>query len=300
MSEAGTPRRLTPRAEELLRAPDSDRVAHIKKRVFISHTRVREIHAAMEDLLIHPPVERMPNILVVGPSNSGKTELLKEFSRRHPPEERLNEEALYAPVIYVQAPPGPDEDMLLTSLLKKLRIAPRQGAKHGEKVDLVGETLVKVRNKILLLDELNSIIAGSIAKQGLVLNTLKYISNDTKISIVASGTKNALLALKTDPELESRFPPMLLPRWEGPTKEYRQLLASFEATLPLRFEPNLASLAKASLIFGLTDATTGGAAELIRACAIEAIEDKSEVITEDTIRLVAKRKRPDPGELERI
>lgn len=300
MSEAGEGRRLTPRAKLLLGASAAERIEHIKKRVFIAHPRVREIHAAMGELLVHPPVERMPNILIVGPSNSGKTELLKDFVRRHPPEERLHEEALYAPVLFVQAPPGPDEDMLLTSLLKKLRVNPRQGAKHSEKIDLAGETLVKVRTRLLLLDELNSIIAGSVAKQGLMLNTLKYISNEIKISIVASGTKNALLALKTDPELESRFPPMLLPRWEGATKEYRQLLASFEATLPLQHESGLGSLDLADLIFGLTDGTTGGAADLIRASAIEAIQDTSEVISTDLIRMVAKRKRPDPGELERI
>lgn len=300
MAHEAAPRQLTPRAAQLLGAGDEERIEHIKRRIFVSHGRAKQILAEMEELLIHPPVERMPNLLIVGPSNSGKTEILREFMRRHPAEERLGEEAIYAPVIFLQCPPGPDEDMFLTRIMRALRIRSRQSAKQGDRIDQVAETLLKVRNRILLVDELNSLLAGSVTKQGLVLNTLKYLSNEVKISIVASGTKDALQALATDDQLENRFPPLLLPRWEGATEEYRVLVSSFESTLPLRHPSHLSTLDTSKVLFGCTDGTTGALADLIRRCAQQAIHDKSERITTDLIRKIANRARPDPSELKRL
>ena len=157
-----------------------------------------------------------------------------------------------------------------------------------------------MRTKVLLVDELNSLLAGSVTRQGLVLNTLKYLSNEVKISIVASGTKDALQALATDDQLENRFPPLLLPRWAGATEEYRALVASFESTLPLRNASRLSASEPAKLLYGCTDGTTGALAELLRRCAVEAIANKSERITTDIIQLVASRSRPDPSELQRL
>jgi hypothetical protein len=297
MSKAPGERVLSPRAFELLQASDEERLFHIKKPVFIAHSRVKAILAAMEQLLTHPRTNRMPNLLIVGRSNSGKTEIQREFLRRHPPQERLEAEAIHAPVLFVQCPPGPDDDMLITQALKTLRIQARYSAKVGDKIDQLADALVKVGTRVLLLDELNSLLAGSVTRQRLVLNTLKYLSNDVGISIVASGTKDALQAVASDDQQESRFPPMLLPRWPSANLDFRQLLASFESVLPLRNASHLSGIAMANLVYGLTDGVIGDVAHILREGAAIAIRDQSEAISEAGIKAAAVIKRPSRDEL---
>ena len=72
-------RQLSKRALELLDATDEERLAHIDKPVFIPYKHATEILAEMEDLIEHPKTNRMPNMLIVGRSNNGKTEILKEL-----------------------------------------------------------------------------------------------------------------------------------------------------------------------------------------------------------------------------
>lgn len=293
-------RKLSPRAIELLSAPDAVRIEHINKPAFIPYARATEILGEMEKLITHPQTNRMPNMLIVARSNNGKTELLKEFRRRHPAEERLDEEAIYAPVIYVECPPGPKDDMFLDTALKTVGLNPRGSASPGDKIDMLTSQLVKMKTKVLLLDELNSILAGSVTKQLLLLTTIKYISNQSKISIVAAGTADALNAVATDAQLKSRFPGKLMPRWKDATPDFRQLLASFEFILPLRMESNLGALQTARLIYGLTEGILGEVATLLRRSAIMAIQSGDECIAEAILKTCASNSKPSQDDINSL
>lgn len=291
---------LSPRAIALLNEPDAARIEHINKPAFIPYARATELLGEMEKLIAHPQTNRMPNMLIVARSNNGKTELLKEFRRRHPAEERLDEEAIYAPVIYVECPPGPKDDMFLDSALKTVALNPRGSASAGDKIDMLTSQLVKMKTKVLLLDELNSILAGSVTKQLLLLTTIKYISNQSKISIIAAGTADALNAVATDAQLKSRFPQKLMPRWKDATPDFRQLLASFESILPLRVESEISTLQTARLIYGLTEGILGDVATLLRSSAIMAIQTGQECITQDILKLCASSAKPSQDEINSL
>jgi hypothetical protein len=298
MTETG--RSLSPRALELLDSPDDVRIEHIRRPVFIPYGVATALLAEMATLLEHPQTNRMPNLLLVGRSNNGKTELLKEFRRRHPAEERLNEDAIYAPVIYVECPPGPNDSMFLDQALKTLGIDPKSSAGPKDKIEALATQLIKVKTKVLLLDELNSILAGSVTKQLLLLTTIKYLSNQTKISIVAAGTAAALQAIATDTQLESRFPVRLLKRWKDADRDFRKLLASFEFILPLRKASNLSKLQTAKLIYGLTEGVLGDIAKLIRDSAVAAVLSGEEAITEDILRSCAAIGRPTQDDINAL
>lgn len=299
MTESNS-RTLSPRAIELLNGSDATRIEHINKPVFIPYSRATELLGEMETLMNHPQTNRMPNMLIVGRSNNGKTELLKEFRRRHPAEERLDEEAIYAPVIYVECPPGPKDDMFLDSALKTVGLNPRGSASVGNKIEMLASQLVKMKTKILLLDELNSILAGSVTKQLLLLTTIKYISNQTKISIVAAGTADALHAVATDAQLTSRFPTRLMPRWKEATPDFRQLLASFESIFPLRESSKLGGLQIARLIYGLTEGILGEVSRLLRYSAVMAIKSGEETITEDILKNCATNSKPSQDDIDSL
>lgn len=298
MTEAD--RSLSPRALELLDAPDDVRIEHIRRPVFIPYGVATALLSEMAALLEHPQTNRMPNLLLVGRSNNGKTELLKEFRRRYPAEERLNEDAIYAPVVYVECPPGPNDSMFLDQALKTLGIDPKSSAGPKDKIEALATQLIKVKTKVLLLDELNSILAGSVTKQLLLLTTIKYLSNQTKISIVAAGTAAALQAIATDTQLESRFPVRLLKRWKDADRDFRKLLASFEFILPLRKASNLSKLQTAKLIYGLTEGILGDIAQLIRDSAVAAVLSGEEAITEDILRSCAAIGRPTQDDINAL
>lgn len=275
-------RNLSARALELLESSDDERLAHIDKPVFIPYQHASEILAEMEDLLVHPKTNRMPNMLIVGRSDNGKTEILQEFLKRHPAEDRREFDTVYAPVVYIQAPPGPSEHIFLNQLLMMLGTPVRPNDSPDRKLLQVLDILPKIQTKILMVDELNALLAGSVTKQRFFLNMLKYLSNELKISIVAAGTAEAEHAVRSDPQLFSRFPMRALPRWQEGV-DFRKLLYSFEYVLPLRNESTIYKGEVPAKLYGLSEGVIGEVAKILRSAAKHAIKTKEERITMDII-----------------
>ena len=69
-------------------------------------------------------------------------------------------------------------------------------------------------------------------KQQEFLNVIKHLSNELMIPIVGVGTRDALRAIQTDPQIANRFELIILPHWNV-DEEYLRLLASYEKVLPL-------------------------------------------------------------------
>lgn len=272
-------RLLTQRAKELLDAPEEERIAFIRKPRFIAYTRAKEILDELEQLLTLPKYNRPPNLLLLGKSNNGKSEILGEFKRRHPAQERPDGDVTYAPVLLLQAPPGPDEKQFLDAALRRFNIIPVKSHTTSVKLELFVEQLRCSGTKVLLIDELHSILAGSTSRQLHVLNTLKYISNETGVSMVLAGTEGARDALATDKELQSRFPERPLPRWKHNDIEYYKLLAQFEMSLPLKQASGLKNKQLAESIFEFSAGYLGGISQAIREAAICALKVGDEAIT---------------------
>jgi hypothetical protein len=283
-------RKLVTEAEQLLDAPDEARIHHIYKTSFFEPARVKAILEEMEDLMTRPKVFRPPNLLVIGATDSGKTELLQKFRRRHPASARPDGDAIHVPTFYLQAPPGPFEEILLNKALLQLGIIPRSSMTSAEKIPRLIDTLEKVETRILMIDEVHQMLAGPSKKTSFMMNLLKYISNDSQISLVLAGTASARQALSTDEELIGRFSERPLPPWEN-DRAYKKLLACFEATLPLRTASNLHQSNLAALIYGESGQQIGGTSTIIRECAVRAIRSKAETITEDILKEWIAEKR---------
>jgi hypothetical protein len=300
VSYSATPRVLTEKARLLLEASAAERIAHINSAKFIPHPAVNALLEEFEQLLVHPITNRMPNRLVVGRSNSGKTELLKEFLLRHPVEMRSEEDAMYVPVFFIPTPPGPDEDMFLTRALHTLGGRINVADKASVKLSMLLDRLSRVGTRMILLDELNALLAGSAGKQRYFLQLLRYISNESRISIIATGTDDARIALSTDAQMESRFPVRSIPRLIEPDTGFRQVLMSFESTFPLRHASNLAARATARLLFEYSNGVMGELAMILRSAAEAAIKSGAEQITDQIIHTcphVVAAKSFDPSRL---
>jgi hypothetical protein len=71
-----------------------------------------EIASKLEKLLLLPRTYRMPNLLIVGENNNGKTALVRRFIRGHPPQESAGDLPSSIAVVAIEAPPVPDERRL--------------------------------------------------------------------------------------------------------------------------------------------------------------------------------------------
>ena len=98
------------------------RIRRIRTDRWVSYARAESALAAMEDLLNFPKRTRMPNLLLVGPTNNGKTMIVEKFRRAHPstPASQTESGAAHVPVLRVQMPAGPDEPRFFGAVLDEL------------------------------------------------------------------------------------------------------------------------------------------------------------------------------------
>ena len=282
-------------AVEVLCLPDADRILKIRSERWIGYPKAKQILAKLEDLLIYPRTNRMPNLLIVGDTNNGKTMLVQRFKNLHPAIDNPSGEGIQAPVLLVQAPPVPDERRFYNAILEML-FAPYRPSERVDKKQFQALKLLRyVGLKVLIIDEVHHILAGNMNRQKAFLNVIKYLGNELQISIIGVGTKDAFRALQTDPQLSNRFEPVTLPRWEM-DHDFQRLVASFERMLPLKQASNLAQQDMASSLYAMSEGYIGELSRLLSEASVLAINSGTETISAKILQQVdwtppSKRKR---------
>jgi len=260
---------LRPDARELARLPPAERLARVPANRWIGYSRATQAVALLERLLAREPGRVRPrNLLVVGPTNNGKTAIAEHFLRTHPQHISDDGEHEIIPVLLVQMPPSPTVGRLYAAMLAGLGMPGTIYSRSPDRESMAMRLLRQVGCRMLLLDELHNLLAASGSRQRELLNLLRYLGNELRIPIACFGTREAYLAIRSDDQLENRFEPFLLPAWEdGP--EFGRLLASFEAVLPLCELSGLGALATRAHVLRRSEGTIGEVAALL-AAAMEA------------------------------
>ncbi|WP_319542715.1 TniB family NTP-binding protein [uncultured Pseudodesulfovibrio sp.] len=268
---------LTTRTSHKLSLPDDERIVQIRTVRWIGYPQANKGLEKLEDLLSYPEIHRMPNLLIVGDTNNGKTMLVKQFCTEHPPDDNIEGEAAIVPVLYVQAPPIPDEGRFYSAILDRLHAPCRPTERVGTKQFQVMSILNQVGTRMLIIDEIHQILAGHLNKQRSFLNVIKCLGNELKISVVGVGTRDALRAIQTDEQLANRFERFQLSRW-GLNKDFLRLLISFERLLPLYLPSNLHEKRLAEQIFLMSEGYIGEVARLLISAAVTAVRNGDEKI----------------------
>lgn len=273
---------LIPSMQKIAMLPSIERIHRIRADRWIGYPKAIAAIDKLEALLNWPSKQRMPNLLIVGPTNNGKSMIIEKFRRTHPSIPERDSETI--PVVSVQMPSEPSIKRFYSALLVAIGapIRPRQQLAELEQQAL--RLLRSVKVQMLVIDELHNIMAGAGSSQREFLNLLRFLGNELRIPMVGIGTKEAYLAIRSDDQLENRFEPMVLPAWqEG--KELESLLASFVAILPLRRPSFIANSDMARYLLARTEGTIGELAQLLICAAIVAIETGEESITSRTLSL---------------
>lgn len=269
---------------------DEKRAQYIDSDRWLPYQRANEILNELEDLVKRPRVSRPPNIMIVARSDNGKSHILDRFSALHPGIPNVNGPNIFAPVMLLETPPTASANDLYDILLNLLnRPRPSSGgpdARRGAAKDI----LQVVETKVLMLDEINHLLSGSVNRQREFLFALKYLSNELKLSVVIAGTPESLQLLHVSDQIENRFRPLHLPVWEV-SKEMRTLLANFEQVLPLQKPSGLSSRAMATLISSFGVETIGAISQLLNNAAKLAIKSGTECISADILKQCAPKTR---------
>jgi hypothetical protein len=136
--------------------------------------------------------------------------------------------------------------------------------------------------RILIIDEVDALLAGSYRQQQILLNTLRFLASDLRIPLVRAGTADAKRALTTYQQLADRFEAIELPRWHN-DEAFHRLLSSFQVILPLKQRSDLVSPAMRRLLLERTDGVTVRLVRLIETLAVEAIRSGSEQINRNSL-----------------
>jgi type II secretory pathway predicted ATPase ExeA len=270
---------LLPQIRALVDAPAEMRIRRIRTDRWIGYARAEAALAAMEDLLTFPKRTRMPNLLLVGPSNNGKTMIVEKFRREHMrgAEADVREGAIAVPVLKVQMPPAPDERRFFSAVLEALGAPDRSNDRLAAKQDMAMRMLRATSVRLLVIDEVHNILSGSRDQQRRFLNLLRWLGNELQIPLVAVGTSDALRAIQSDDQLANRFTPFSLPPWRFDA-EYLRMLNTLEAMLPLRERSSLEEPAVAQKILSAAEGILGEVVNLVTTAAVAAVVSGEERI----------------------
>jgi hypothetical protein len=266
----------------LVERSDDERIHAIREGSWLGYKDAKRILARMEDLLNYPRITRMPNMLLVAPSFNGKTSILRRFVSQHLPDLDAANEVTICPVVMVEAPPKPDITDFYTRILDTLMTPYKPTASVPEKYSQIKRLFRQMNVRMLIVDEIHHLIAGSLNRQQEFRNALKSLGNETMVSMVAAGIEDAYNAFNTDPQMSSRFTPEDLPLWKA-NIEFGSLLATLELRMPLKLPSNLKDPATMLAIHTRSEGTLGDMCDLVKELAVDAIRSKTERITLDQV-----------------
>lgn len=274
---------LSEKARSWLELRDEDRIRELYGYRWIGYPKAKEILTRLDQLLNRPRVPRMKNLLIVGDTNNGKSEILRRFQSLHPSNDNPEGENIILPVLMLQTPPTPDEGRLYDGILHKLGAPFNRKDAAGKKLHAVSTLFNQIDTRMLILDEIHHVLAGGSSKQRGFCNVIKYIGNELMISIGAAGIDEAFNVFQSDDQLANRFDSMVLPRWTY-CDDYLSLLASFETVLPLRHASNLTDEDIATKLLSMSEGLLGELSTILNDATELAISTKKERIDLDLLK----------------
>jgi hypothetical protein len=272
---------------EIALLPAEQRITKLRSDCWIGYNRAEQALQRLEELLTYPQRVRMPNMLIISPTNNGKTMIIEKFRRNHLPYGSDDGTHEIIPVLMVQMPSRPTLQRFYAAIILALN-SPVFYISTAKYEVMVIKLLRSTQTRILIIDELHNILAGDSRQQREFLNVLRFIGNELRLCIVGVGIKDAYLAIRSDDQLENRFEPFILPLWKN-DNEFIRLLASFEKILPLQKPSDLKQEDIREFILERSEGTIGEVVKLLTQAACEAIKSGKEYIDLEILKFTDYR-----------
>ncbi len=227
----------------------------------------------------------MPGLLVHGASGIGKTMIARNLSRKYAPEYDPASGITRTPLLLLQAPPAPDERRFYLHILAAVGApATALSARAQNVASLEVRVIALLRDlglRMIMIDEVHNLLAGTHREQRRFLNVLRYLSNELEVSLVCLGVSEAVDAIRGDIQLARRLDEHHLPNWRDDA-EFSDMIQTLIAAMPLEKKSNL-KVKSLKQILALTGGVTSRIFALIKELSIDAIVTGEECITDDAI-----------------
>lgn len=257
------------------------RIHFIQEDKWINYSRALQILKRVERMSKAPKVLRPQSLLIRGDSQNGKSSLKEHISQLYK-EYQCREGEQRKRIVSIEVP----SDVSVKSFINTLLVAVNATEFVTNKADSVMRSLLRhlesERIGFIMMDEIHHVGRAQPRQLRILLDTIKSVTSQAKIPIVAFGIMSASVILSKDPQLNSRFTKMDLPVWDKDV-EFKRLLASFESLLPLQKPSKLIEDKLAYQILTRTNGTIGEISRLLQELAIVAIETGKEMITIDMV-----------------
>ena len=265
----------------MVERPDEERLDFLNEERWVGYDVAEEILTELKGLLYFPKRLRMPNLLLIGEANNGKTNIINRFYKLHGSPHDENER-LVMPVILAHAPASSNEKDMYIAILESMNMPYQSKNSISALSYQVIHLFKEYEVRMLIIDEFHSMFDGTPRQQRQIMNGLKTLCNQLQMPIVGVGTESAERALLTDPQHRSRFGVTKLPLWKL-DKNFQKLLFRIEGVLPLKNPSNLKQPQLASLVHSISNGNLGNVHRLLAVCAKDAIISGTEQITEDML-----------------
>ncbi|WP_173179298.1 TniB family NTP-binding protein [Pseudomonas tohonis] len=260
------------------------RLAAFREERWIGYDSAVRIREQIESLLDHPKTHRMPNLVLLGESNSGKSMILNSVRDRANPPYDLNAHKIELPVIMVQAPPSPDEGRMYTRIMESLGMHVASREPEDSKLRRIKVMCQHLNVQMLILDDFFNIAAGSIARRRKFLNALRNLSMELSIPIVLSGVPESQNILTADSSIANRFKPIFVRRWtEERIEEYATFVVSIRPRLELEKGMDILQRATLTRLLQFSEGLLGETVEILRLFASWAVRSGTEHVTGDMV-----------------
>ncbi len=226
---------LHPAVRELAQADTDTRLQAVRSKRWITHPPAARVLADLEEAYRQPKGERMESLLLLAESGMGKTMLLRKFQRDHAAPVDTASGVQRYPVVLTLMPEEPSEEAFYVQVLKAVSapvVLTTRRHRLGRR-ETTFRLLREIGTRMLVIDEINSVLVGSARQQRYFLQLLRFLSNELQVAIVCAGVPEARFALLSDPQLRSRVADVALEPWTvGP--ELAAFVALLVQGMPLR------------------------------------------------------------------
>ena len=281
---------LDPRIWDAAGKDSATRIRMLEKDLFIEHDYSRYLNAILDEFMCGPRQTRMPCLLILGDAGMGKTAQLHRFQLQFPDCNDEKRGQLQRHIIIVNVPTEPTKVSLQFSLLEALGAPTVSRSRSVDQAGVVRRMLSAHQTKIVIFDEIQHVCHTRSRDRAVVLDTLKSISTECRLSVICAGTPAVEREFHADPQIERRFDITSFVSWSVGTA-FKRFLETYERVRPLRLPSNLSDPAMMREILAETGGVTHRIVQRLNAAAVVAIHEKVERITPEL--LAVKRLEPE-------
>lgn len=266
---------LAPEAQSIVGSDNAERIQAVRKGTWIRYPRATRVLEHLRYVLEQPPSGRMTGLTLVGPTSNGKTTIIRRFISMHriqPPDPNAERPEF----LYVETPAVVTPGMLYSQILRGAGDLKADKGTTGQRFARLLHILPQLKPRMMFLDEVHNVMAGSARQSESLLNALKSVSNQLQLPLVLVGTEAARNVIRTDAQVLSRYPPVELLPW-GCDEQFSRLVSTVLSTFPLRRHSRL-SATTVKHLHKRTAGAIGEVVQILQHAAVWAIETGAEEI----------------------